>query len=158
MIFTFASSPSGSVPPRTRMFSKNDRATSLTKSLHGVADAVPGQFSMAVTPQTRIAPVAANDQLRALALSWVSSRSVVTGEPAAARAVLTVATPSSAIVVQHARRRPRNAGNGAEILVDGPQLVLRHVPQPGPGHDLQQIPVEREIGRLAGRARRNRRV
>src|SRR6266853_712257 len=174
MILTLVSSPSLSVPLRTRILSKNDRVNSLAKFLGGVANAAPGQLSMAVTPQIKIVPVAANNQLRALALIWVSSRSVSLGagtpgnrparscqrckQPGVARAFLPVATPSSAIVVQHARRRPRNAGNGAEIFVDGLQLVLRHVPQPWPGHDLQQIPVEGEAGRVAGRARRNRRV
>jgi hypothetical protein len=32
--------------------------------------------------------------------------------------------------VQYPARRARDAGNGAEIFVDGPQLVLRQVPQP----------------------------
>src|ERR1700682_3128696 len=79
MIFTFASSsPSLRVPLRTRIFSKNDRVKTLAKSLGGVANAAPGPISMAVTQQTRIPPVAADNQLRGLALS-VASRSVVDG-------------------------------------------------------------------------------
>jgi len=47
------------------------------------------------------------------------------------------------------RRRPRDAGNGAQIFVGGPQVVLREVPQPWPGHDLQQLTVKGEVVRVA---------
>src|SRR5882762_1964767 len=35
-----------------------------------------------------------------------------------------------------------DAGNGAEIFVDGTEVVIRHVFINGPRHDLEQIPVE----------------
>src|SRR5258708_18239364 len=63
MIFTLASSPSLSVPLRTRIVSKNDRVKTLVKSLAGVANAAMGQLNSAVAAQTRIPPVAADHQL-----------------------------------------------------------------------------------------------
>jgi hypothetical protein len=45
--------------------------------------------------------------------------------------------------MQIARRRgPCDAGDGAEIFVDGPEIVLRHVVINGPGHYLETSPVE----------------
>ena len=44
--------------------------------------------------------------------------------------------PSSAVVVERTRGRPRDAGNGAQIFVDCPYFVLCHVPVLGPRHDL----------------------
>jgi len=35
-----------------------------------------------------------------------------------------------------------DAGSGAEIFVDGTEVVIRHVFINGPRHDLEQIPVE----------------
>jgi hypothetical protein len=52
--------------------------------------------------------------------------------------------PSAAIVVQDAgRRRTGDAGNGAQILVDGSQLVVGHILEQRPRHDLEQVAIER---------------
>ena len=51
----------------------------------------------------------------------------------------------AAIVMQRTGRgRPSDTGDGAQIFVDGPEIVLRHVLKVGPGHDLENISV---IGR-----------
>ena len=50
---------------------------------------------------------------------------------------------SGAIVVKHARRRRSfNARDCAQVLVDRPQLMVRHILVVRPRHDLQQVAVE----------------
>jgi hypothetical protein len=53
---------------------------------------------------------------------------------------------SSASVLLHVSG-PGEAGNGPEILVNGPQLMIGQMPQSGPGHDLQHVgkPNERAL-------------
>jgi len=69
MIFTLASSPSLSVPLRTRILSKNDRVKSLVKPLDGVANAAPGNSAWPLgrkpDPSAR-----RKNHFRALALVW----------------------------------------------------------------------------------------
>src|SRR5579883_87588 len=55
-----------------------------------------------------------------------------------------------AIVVQNTgRRRPLDAGDGAQVFVDGLQFMIGHVAEGRPGHDLQQIAVERRRQTIA---------
>jgi hypothetical protein len=56
---------------------------------------------------------------------------------------------NSAVVMQHAGRRSRDARDGAQILVDCSQIALTHALLVRPGYDLQEIAIERLIVRKA---------
>src|SRR5271165_5074053 len=60
------------------------------------------------------------------------------------------------IVVQRVLRvrRPFDARNGAEIFVDGFELMIRHVLEPWPRHDLENIPIRRSRKAVFWRWRR----
>src|SRR6476659_158671 len=45
-------------------------------------------------------------------------------------------------MVQQAGSRTRDARDRAEILVNGPEVTVRHVSKEGPTHDLEKAPVE----------------
>ena len=54
------------------------------------------------------------------------------------------------IVMQRVRRRrPGDARNGAQIRVDGQEVVVRHALKNWPGHDLQKIAIDSGEGRNA---------
>ena len=55
-------------------------------------------------------------------------------------------------MVQQAGSGTRDARDRAEILVNGPQVTVRHVGEEGPTHDLEKTPVEwsRKAGPVRG--------
>ncbi len=58
---------------------------------------------------------------------------------------------SFAVVVQRAGRRwTCDAGDGTQILVDGPEVMVSHVVIDGPRHDLEEITVERRREAVCG--------
>src|SRR5262252_8138968 len=57
---------------------------------------------------------------------------------------VTLAQPSLAVVVPGVRRgRTCHARYGAQVLIDGPQVMVSHVLEIEPRHDLQKITIER---------------
>ena len=78
------------------------------------------------------------------------------------RALLTLALVSAApgetptaFVVQHAGSWPGDTANRAEVFIDRAQVVVSYILIRVPGHDLQQIAIERlHGGKAVGRPRR----
>ena len=63
------------------------------------------------------------------------------------------------IVVKHARSRwSFDAGYRAQIFIDGADVMVTHVMECWPGHDLQEIAVERRWNTVRGHRRGARRM
>lgn len=92
-----------------------------------VSDRQAGQSRLPLLkPNQR--PASVIGALRVSRLSKLPQGASLKQRPRSRNSGIDPAWPSSAVVVPHARCRAGDAGNGAEIFVNGPQLVLLHVP------------------------------
>jgi hypothetical protein len=70
-----------------------------------------------------------------------------------------VARPLLAIIVQYAGRRwSFDARYSAQVFVDGSDVMFSHILKCRPGHDLQEIAIERRWKAVGGDSRRTRRM
>src|SRR5882724_11938050 len=71
------------------------------------------------------------------------NRGAISPVPSRGRGEIGVSPPSAVVMTGVWRRRTRDAGNRAQIFVDGPQVMVTQVSDIGPRHYLKKIAVER---------------